>query len=943
MDRNCINNINIIHKNNSIPIFSHKDDLKIVYFNIRSLRNKLYDLEIIVNSFTILPDIIILTEIWIKPSENDKYNLANYKSFFVNRTTTQSGGVCIFVKNELSTNEIISEDSLETSWLGIKIMKHNLNIFGIYRSPSSNQEQFLQKFENILSNNSKNIIIGDFNLDLLKQNTTNTKYLEIIENYGHTILNKINKNHPTRLTSSTSTIIDHIITDCFKFSYQLTLSDSSISDHKQITLNVTTTQPINRRQMMTEQTIINYEKIIATNVLSNLQPNNMDAFVSSLQNIIKENTKTIKLRNKYTKRKIWMTTEILLMVKRRDKLYKLKVLHCFNLDIVHQFKKIKIKIQHLIADVKLSHYNAFFIDNKNNPKKMWSGIHELIYNTSKSTESPPQQLRVNNVLITNAESIATSFNQFFTEIGQQRYSFRAPRICKLHNTGFNFEAPNETTIERIIGNLNKKSANGYDGVSVKFIQHFSNILIPKISILIDKFVNEGSFPASLKISKVTPIYKAGDKTFATNFRPIAVQSNLAKIFEQSLKEQFDECLLEHRIINDNQFGFLHNSSTLSACSQLIANIQHQLDRKNSVICIFIDLKKAFDFVNHDLLLYKLRCLGMTDKSYNIFKNFVTERKQFVKIGEKESDLQPIRSGVPQGSILSPSLFNYFINDVFDLKLNGDLQLYADDAVVTCYGADIEKVVRDVNSDLETINEWILDNKLQINAEKTKYLVFKNRTITSHNDIVLNGTTIEEVSTFKYLGLHIDSDLGWKTHIDKVKSSISSMAFAIRRVRNITPEKTLWLMYNAYVLPKLQYLNPIWNGAAQFRMKELQIIQNRVVKSIKRFPYDYPSKLLYTSSTTKSISQISDFQTLIYIYKIKNNFIRHNVELRQIQDVHRYPTRTKEDFYIMQYRTNKGLNNIIAKGLREFNKLPIHIKREEKISVFKNHINSYILT
>lgn len=939
---NSVSNLNIIHTITTNNIYN-KNDLKILYFNIRSIRNKLYDLEQIINDFQIAPDIIVLTEIWIKKEENIHFNLQNYKPFFANRKTSQAGGVAIFVHNNISTSEILNIDEEETSWLGVKLLKLNINLFAIYRSPSSNQEHFLFNFDELLSKTKTNIIVGDFNLDLLKKCQSTTKYVESIEGNGHLLINKVSKKHCTRETSSTATIIDHIITDCLNFAYKIALSDVTISDHKQILINVSTSKPLDRKPKHFEKLVLNYEKIERTNALNNLQDiHNMDDYIKAIKKIVNLNTIKIKLNNTQKKRKIWMKTEIIKQIETRDRLYKLKMKNPHNMEIENLFKKVKNRIKYQIENEKKSFYKSFFMTNASNPKKMWSGIHELIYNNTKQIDHTPNQLHINGKTETEPERIANIFNEFFIKVAEMPSTFRPSRQMALYNTNFDLASPTNETTERNIIQLKKNGANGYDDISTNFIQKFATTITPVITKLMNNHFNEGTYPMSLKVSKIIPIFKSGDKTNPTNFRPIGVQSNFTKIFEQSIKTQFDECLVKHSVIDKNQFGFLPNSSTLSACSQLISNIQHNLDDGLTVICLFIDLKKAFDYINHDLLLYKLRCLGMTNRTYRIFESLIKERMQLVQIAKHSSTKMRVLNGVPQGSILSPSLFNYYINDIFKVNLHGTMQLYADDAVIMCSGKDIMNVKADMENDLEKIDEWCRDNKLTINSDKTKFLTFtKRRTINENITISLKGNNIEEVTSFNYLGLHIDNNLNWSMHINKIKSSLSSTAFAIRRIKNIAPQNILWLMYNSYFLPKLQYLNPIWNNAAEFRLKDLQIIQNRVVKSILSLPHLYPSHLLYNPDTTPSIYQLNKFQTIMYIFKIKHNFIRHNVQLQQLNQIHNYSTRNNEDFFIRKYRTNKGLYSIIANGLREYNKLPQQIKQENRISVFKSMLQNHL--
>lgn len=179
---------------------------------------------------------------------------------------------------------------------------------GIYRSPSANVELFLEKMEHLLSSKNSNIIIGDFNFDLLKDNTTTSRYTDLIQSQGHLILNKLNKNHATRETPTTKTIIDHLITDCFKYAYQITLSDTSLSDHKQISINITIDHPTKRNSTTKYYKVIDYEKIERKKLLDKLNTiENVDKLILSLTEIITTNTKTITLKNECTKRKTWMT------------------------------------------------------------------------------------------------------------------------------------------------------------------------------------------------------------------------------------------------------------------------------------------------------------------------------------------------------------------------------------------------------------------------------------------------------------------------------------------------------------------------------------------------------------------------------------------------------------------------------------------------------------
>lgn len=938
------NNINIIYKNSIKPNFAI-NDLKIIYLNIRSLRNKLYELENYIETLTEKPDLIILTEIWIYKEENSKYNIQNYNCFFTNRESSQAGGVCIFIKSNIIANNIFSHDDGESSILGINLVKFKLNIFSIYKSPSANNEIFFNKLDLLLSSYKNNIVIGDFNFDLLQSNINNEKYVNVIQSNGHTILNKISKKFSTRVTLNTHTIIDHIITDCLKYSYTISLSDLFISDHKVISLSITLALPINRRNTVLSKQVTNYKKIRNDKQLDQLNNlTSMDELIQKLQHIIKENTTTIRLPNSKKKRKVWITTDIVKMIQKRDKLYSLKQKNPHNAEICSIFKKIKISIQHQIELAKKEYYNSFFLRNEHKPKIIWNGIHELIYNTKKTNEADNNILIVNNITIKDPEDIANCFNEFFTSITSQFPSNHNPVSTA---TRYNIEAfsirpvPLEFTI-KIINNLKTSSANGHDNISAKFLKEFINELAPVINNTINQHISEGSFPDSLKKAKIKPIFKAGQRTSPNNHRPIAVLPNLAKLYEITILTQFQNFLLQNDIIDKQQFGFVSKSSTTSACSQLISGIQHDLDKGEQVICLFIDIRKAFDCVDHHLLLHKLRLLGLNDKTFKIFESFLVNRVQYVRINDKDSQTLQIKAGVPQGAILSPTLFNFFINDIFRLKLNGSLQLYADDAVIKCTGKDITQIADAIEQDLHTVNTWFQNNKLQINIDKTKYIAFKKRsTSNSPIQISLMQVPVEQVKTFTYLGLHIDEDLSWDYHLKKIKSSISSTAFAMRRIRNYVSTGAMWMMYNGYITPKLQYLNPLWNSAADYKLRELETIQNKIVKNILNLPRLHPSNLLYSPKTTPSLRSLNQFLSIMYIFNIKHDYIKHNFTLKTVSTVHSHNTRSSENYYILFYRTNKGLNSIISKGLRLFNNLPQNIKNLNKISSFKKELKDHL--
>lgn len=376
---------------------------------------------------------------------------------------------------------------------------------------------------------------------------------------------------------------------------------------------------------------------------------------------------------------------------------------------------------------------------------------------------------------------------------------------------FTLHHVNTIEIETIIKNLNKNSAVGYDGISIAFIKNY----ISELSFILCKLINgiyeSGIYPDCLKIATVTPVFKHGNKLDVSNYRGISILSHSSKIVEKTLYVRLLDYLAKNEIIHENQFGFAELSNTLSATSFLMNKIRTNLDQRKFVSCIFIDLQKAFDMVNHKILINKLKNIGLNGKFLNILITYLHERKQRVKIGNTFGDFSNILSGVPQGSILGPLFFNIFINDIFFLKLNGSIQLYADDMTIVYSNSNLSLLFEQMQSDLDLINLWLSNNLLKINVEKTNFILFqtknKFKNINLNNfEITLDKKIINRVESAKILGLIIDEKLNWSLHIKKIKSKINSASFASNKCQMV--------FYHSCIMSHVSYLNPIWNTATK---------------------------------------------------------------------------------------------------------------------------------
>lgn len=367
-------------------------------------------------------------------------------------------------------------------------------------------------------------------------------------------------------------------------------------------------------------------------------------------------------------------------------------------------------------------------------------------------------------------------------------------------------------------------------------------------VAINNCFSTGIFPDELKCSRIVPVFKSGDSLQSSNYRPISILHDFSKIIEQGIFERIYDFSKKYNLIDKHQFGFQRKSSTLSAAIRLVDEIRQSLDTssKNICSCLFIDVTKAFDSIPHELLLNKLYRYGFRGKSYDLLKSFLSDREQYVSIKGSKSDVLFNGFGTPQGSTLGPAIFILYINGIFLLKLHGKLVMFADDTTIVYCCNDPNKLAKMMQEDIETLHDWFNSNKLTLNIKKTKCMIFhpqqhlKIFTV----DLKLNEIQIEQVKSFKYLGLTLQETLHWDMHITAINKKISRMSGILHRLGNSVNETTLISIYYSHIHSHPTYLSPIWgHSATKTNLDSLQVVQNNAIRAI--FRREYYSNGLHT--------------------------------------------------------------------------------------------------
>lgn len=943
--------------------------LNILHMNIRSINKNFDELLLLIHTLDVNNiDIIILSETWqIITTKN--YNIPEFRIYYNDSKLNQNDGMIIYIKTNILAN--VTQEKYQNITITKTDFKFNDNdicITSLYRSPSSESNLFLTDlethFKKYKNNKSIEIFIGDVNLNLLKTNDGQVNnYINYLGGLGY----KSYINKATRVTNDNSSCIDHIFVkkqQKSKDSLSPIILKTSITDHYTTLLNICSEEKMLQKCeckiiKKIEENLLLYllEKETWLTVLNTDDPEiSCNNFVSVLKNHITFSTKEIKLKNKSKKLKPWITQGIINSIKTRDKL-KLKARSDKNVELFEKYKRYRNILNNLIKNAKNQYYKSQIILASNDGKKIW----DLIKDATNMNEKCLDTINITNddgQIILDDKAKANFFNTYFLNVGVKM----ASKISNVdNNLALDYEnLPytmflNPVTEEELtvhIASLKNKSSAGMDGITSLLLKKIHKFILIPLKHIINSIFITGKVPSHFKLSCVTPIYKAGSRTDKANYRPISVISNLAKIFEKCMKQRLMEFLEKYKILSQSQFGFRKARSTEMAIHELVENINNNFNDDRKCIAIFLDLAKAFDTVSHNILLNRMQSLGIRGLSYDILKNYLEDRKQFVKINDKLSDAGIIKIGVPQGTVLGPILFLIYINSLTLLQ-NQEITIisYADDTVLVFSDTSWEKVNIRASIGLCTVKKWLDHNLLTLNLKKTKFIAFSPSAIgsnsishlTLHENNCKNNqnkepcgckTKIDAVKHIQYLGIMLDQHLRWKQHTEKIARRLRSLIPVFYQLRNILSISQLVTVYKALVESIIRYGIIIWGGLYNSALNSLNVAQNYIIKIMLKKEKRYPTCELYNESKIYNIKLLYVLQSIIFIHtKFDKSYIDHS-----------YITRDKLNIKLEQKFFKKSLcqRYVTFTGPKFYNELPLSIRiiqnKRKFIIEVKKHIS-----
>jgi len=503
----------------------------------------------------------------------------------------------------------------------------------------------------------------------------------------------------------------------------------------------------------------------------------------------------------------------------------------------------------------------------------------------------------------------------------------------------------EFVFDEICKFVNSKSS-GLDEINVRLLKLAAPIVSDSLAYICNLSLCTTTFPSDWKQAKVTPIFKEGVKSDVSNYRPISVLSIISKILERAVHNQLYTYLTNCNILSQSQSGFRSNHSTATTLLDVSDYILSNMNDGNVTAAVFLDLKKAFDTVNHNILLSKLKSYGIGVEALSWFKSYLSNRSQVVNINSTLSDCKPINVGIPQGSILGPLLFIIYVNSLSDI-VSSKLVMYADDTTLLCSSNDPESLQTELNDNLGKIANWFSANKLTLNIKKTKFMVFgNNHNLHKFENISLkyNDDVVERVDSFKYLGVTFDPKLTWNNHVNNICSTVSKRIGVIRKVKFYLPPCTLKLLANALVMPHLDYCSSVWSNCNTEFLHSLQVQHNRLARVLTNADIRTRIDDLMKSLNWTRLNERWNAQLLILLFKCLKGtapmYLSSQFDFTHNSHSHGTRSQTFNSLIVPKWKTVYGKKTFHYRTAKLWNDLPCEIcvnLQSMSISSFKNCI------
>ena len=578
---------------------------------------------------------------------------------------------------------------------------------------------------------------------------------------------------------------------------------------------------------------------------------------------------------------------------------------------------------------------------------MWRTINKVLNKDMQSTVL--SNINEGGKVLTEDSDMLEALNRHFVSVGTnlaKKIISKPDDDCLKYvvsvNNKMTLNTINTKYVLDAIGRLKNGKASGPDKITIKLAKDAAKFIAYPIMCIFNSSITNGIFPDVWKTANVTPIHKSGSKSDLNNYRPISVISVFARMLERLVHDQLSEFLTFSNILTSSQAAFRKLNSTTTSLISSTDHWHENMDNNKMNLAIFLDLRKAFDTVDHSILIKKLNSYGIVDRTGDWFESYLTNRTQFCTLNGNKSKQRKVTCGIPQGSCLGPLLFIIYLNDFENSLQYSRASIYADDTNVTIASDDIQRMIDNASQEMLNLSEWMRINKLSPNPQKTEFMIIGHPLKAKHpslpESLVLNDHNIKRVTQTKSLGLIVDENLSWEAQFNRTMDKINSGIWALKRLKNILPQSQLSIVYYALVESQLRYGDVVWGNLSRTKLAALQRLQTRALKIIRN------AKIKDTwSCPGMNVENIICFDRNVMAYKIihklyPNSFLE---KYKPRSSFSSYNTRNSQNLQIPKHRTERYKKSFHYSALKEWNNTPRDIRELPTINTFKRQLKVYM--
>lgn len=935
-----------------------KNGMIIGHINIQGIRSKFDELQILLTSNKI--DIFGITETKLDQIHiTESFTINGFQvPFRKDRSNKKGGGILVYVRNNISCCQRtdLEDSELEHVWLEVKNPNSKSFLLCVlYRPPSSLvswKTSFDANIDKAQCEDKEILIVGDLNKDLMNDQLKE-EWVNFTLSLGLTQLITT----PTRVSKNSKTLIDHIYSDNIQNISWTTAPKLSLSDHFPIfcsrktkinckksahhSIKYRSFKSFNENDFLSDLNSVGFDNIMQMSDVNVA----LNTFIENFISLIDKHVPLRQHRVKKIQQPDWINGEILDAMKERDKF---KIRHDEN-----NYKLYRNKVSELISQAKKNSYEKKIAEGQNNPSSIWKIFKE--FRTPGQVINPINTITVDGQDVSDPQIISNEFNTFFTNIAS-KLKEHVP-FSEFANTKqfindrvpdpmfFNIPYISIDMVNKMLSSLDISKSTGLDEIGPRFLKLSAASIYPVIHHILNLSISQSIFPDVWKSAKVNPLFKSGSKHDVNNYRPISVLPTLSKLLEKHVHDSIMTYLNHYKLIAQAQSGFRKNHSCETALVHIIDKWLQAINDGCIVGVVLVDFKKAFDLVDHNILLQKLTLYKCSKRTLNWFKSYLFDRKQSVNLNGVMSSERNITCGVPQGSILGPLLFLLFINDL-PLYISDDISytdMYADDTTIHNIHRSIDTVQRNLQTCLNNLENWCKLNGMILNTDKTKALLIttphKRARLTNNSlSLTFKNVFLKSSKGEKLLGVNINENLTWNDHINRIRKKLSTNLWLLSRLKWFIPLSARILFYNAYIQPHLDFCNIVWGGSNITSIHPLFIVQKRACKLI--FGHEYVSvsesleKINCLSVSDKVILQKAKFMFKVsrglvptYISHMFNTELKTNTSLRSTNANNFYRPRPNLEIF---------KQSISYSGPSIWNSIPKSIQNMNTIECFTSH-------